>query len=224
MCGFGSGGHNRTGRSTTAESRSIDVNRLNREGCLVPGWRGNWQWTRDGQQVAFIGMETAAAALTLTYRWRRGEGSWQDVREQVPIAWTSCRYGGRRPNFVCPGVVNGRTCGRTVVKLYADGAYFLCRHCYRLTYQCQRERILDRTLRRANRIRQKLGGEPGLMATFPPKPKGMHNRTYEQLRDAVWAADIAAEDWIEMRLERVDGRLRALTDGTRRPNQKEFWA
>ena len=34
-------------------------------------------WNRgDGQQVAFIGMETAAAALTLTYRWRRGEGSW----------------------------------------------------------------------------------------------------------------------------------------------------
>ena len=229
MGGFGSGGHNRTGRSTTAETRSIDVNRLNREGCLVPGWRGNWQWTRDGQRVSFIGMETEDGAVTLVYRWRRGESPWQDVREQVPVVWTPCRYGGRRPYFVCPGVVNGRPCGRTVVKLYADGAYYLCRHCYRLTYPCQRERTLDRTIRRADRIRMKLGGEPGMLNPFPPKPKGMHWATYDRLYDEGRAAAATANRLFMERLGEIESKflcddLHMEPRAQRRASRKEFWA
>jgi hypothetical protein len=31
------------------ECRSLDVNRLHREGCLRLGWSDAWQWTRDGR-------------------------------------------------------------------------------------------------------------------------------------------------------------------------------
>jgi hypothetical protein len=34
--------------------RSIDVNRLHRQGCLRAGWMGSWQWTCDGEKVASI--------------------------------------------------------------------------------------------------------------------------------------------------------------------------
>jgi hypothetical protein len=33
-----------------------------------------------------------------------------------------CRFGGVRPYFVCPGIVNGIACGRRVLKLYGCGA------------------------------------------------------------------------------------------------------
>ena len=52
MGGFGSG--RRDGRPTVEGCRSLDVNRLHREECLRPGWVGGWQWTRDGERVAWI--------------------------------------------------------------------------------------------------------------------------------------------------------------------------
>ena len=44
MGGYGSG---RTSYKQKAEHcRSLDVNRLNREGCLKHGRQGNWVWSR----------------------------------------------------------------------------------------------------------------------------------------------------------------------------------
>ena len=91
---------------------------------------------------------------------------------------TPCGFGGSRPWFLCPGVVNGKRCGRRVAKLHAGGAYFLCRHCYQLGYASQCEREFDRLLRRANKLRTALGGEPGTGAMIARKPKGMHWTTY----------------------------------------------
>ena len=50
MGGLGSGRPSRGGRDKVEECRSLDVNRLHREGCLRPEWVGNWHWTRDGER------------------------------------------------------------------------------------------------------------------------------------------------------------------------------
>jgi hypothetical protein len=60
--------------------------------------------------------------LHLTYRVRIGGREWEDVDETVRIVRVSCRFGGTRPYFVCPGVVNGTACGRRVAKLYRPGS------------------------------------------------------------------------------------------------------
>ncbi len=56
MGGIGSGRPRGSGRDTVEACRSLDVNRLHREGCLRAGWVGGWQWTRDGERVASISL------------------------------------------------------------------------------------------------------------------------------------------------------------------------
>lgn len=133
-----------------------------------------------------------------------------------------CRFGGTRPYFICPGVVNGVVCGRRVAKLYGSGRYFLCRHCYRLRHASQSEGAWDRTLRRANKIRQRLGGDPGLAALFPPKPKGMWRRTYERLRARTFDAETRAEEAFALRTEGLLARIDQ-GNGTRRNRKRSFW-
>jgi hypothetical protein len=65
-----------------------------------------------------------------------------------------------------------------VAMLHAAGKYFLCRHCYDLSYQSQREDKMHRALHRAQDIRRRLGGSASMMEPFPEKPKGMHYDTY----------------------------------------------
>jgi hypothetical protein len=125
MGGFGSGRPSGSGRGTVEACWSIDVNRLYRAGCLRAGWMGGWQWTRDGEKVASINLRTQADRLHLTYRVRVGSGEWEDVAETVRIVRVACRFGGARPYFICPGVVNGIACARRVTKLHGPGRYFL---------------------------------------------------------------------------------------------------
>jgi hypothetical protein len=210
-------------KDTVESSRSFDINRLNRAGCLRPGYSGGWEWTRDGKRVASIRFRQDGDRLVLSYRVRPHGGEWQDVEQLIPIFWKSCRFGGARPYFLCPGIVNGIACGRRVAKLYGAGTYFLCRHCYQLAYVSQREDRYDRALRRANNIRMQLGGEPGIASVFPARPKGMHRQTYERLQSAVSNAEILADGRVAIllaRLQRGDRR------DERRPagrSRKDFW-
>jgi hypothetical protein len=185
------------------------VNRLHREGCLKPGWWGGWQWKQDGERVAWISLRAEEHRLVLSYRYRRHGEEWEDVEEPIPLVRVPCRYGGTRPFFLCPGVVNGIACGRCVAKIYAGCRYFLCRHCYRLAYASQREGNWDRALRRADKIRMRLGGDPGMCSPFPPRPKGMWRRTYERLCETAFEAeeraDAAFADRAAQLLARIDG-------------------
>ena len=207
MGGFGSGRPSGYGRQIVEACRSIDVNRLHRAGCLVPGWAGGWQWTRDGEKVASINMRAGDDQLNLSYRVLIAGGDWEDVLETVCIVRVPCRFGGTRPYFICPGVVNGVVCGRRVVKLYGPGRYFLCRHCYRLANASQNEDAWDRSLRRAGKIRRRLGGEDGSATPFPARPKGMWQRTYERLREEALEAEILADEAFIMRAQRLLNHL-----------------
>src|SRR5262249_16529951 len=106
MGGFGSGRPSGSGRGKVEASRSIDVSRLQKAGCLRPGWSGGWQWTRDGETVASINLRTEADCVHLSYTVQVDGGPWENVVEIVRIARVPCRFGGSRPYFICPGVVD----------------------------------------------------------------------------------------------------------------------
>ncbi|MEA3275952.1 MAG: hypothetical protein U9Q81_11800 [Pseudomonadota bacterium] len=177
MGGIGSGKRWYWGaKDTTDDYRSIDVRRWKRDGLLTPHQAFGWQWSRNGEVVASIGVLTEPGRVILTYRHRSGGKEWKDESYPVYLDWTPCNLGGQRPWFRCPA----RGCGRRVAILYGGGI-FACRHCYQLAYTSQRETYDDRSARRADRIREKLGWEPGILNGDGWKPKGMHWNTFERL-------------------------------------------
>ena len=99
------------------------------------------------------------------------------------VTYTPCNYGGRRAWLVCA------QCGRRRLRLYFKMGW--CRECGVLGYW-SRLRCSSRLAafaRRAERIRERLGGPPNLTAPFPRRPRGMHRSTYRQLRDEARALE-----------------------------------
>jgi hypothetical protein len=218
MGGFGSGRQAGLGRDTVETSRSLDVNRLHKTGCLRAGWAGGWHWTRDGEKIESINLRAESDRLNLSYRVRIADGEWEKITETVRIARVPCRFGGTRPYFICPGVVNNVSCGRRVAKLHGSGRYFLCRHCYRLAHASQSEGEWGRASRRANKIRMRLGGEPGMASLFPARPKGMWHRTYTRLREESFDAEMCVDEAFSIVAERFLARI------DNRKREKGFWS
>jgi hypothetical protein len=143
--GVGSGSWPRLNKKTTTdECRSVDVRYLYKNDLLKHDHWFSLCWSRAGRETGSISGVVYRDRVILSYRHRVGiGGGWEDVEEPVPLEWTPCNFGGERPWFVCPGVA----CGRRVAVLYGAGKYFLCRHCYDLRYESQREDKGDRALR-----------------------------------------------------------------------------
>lgn len=206
--GHGSGSTYRWSSKQTADAcRALDVTTWHRQNLLRPDLSFTTSWSRNGSVVASIGVWMLPGAVELRYSVGRGDGPREEVREQIRLTWTACHYGGRRPWFICSGVVSGRVCGRRVGKLYEGGRYFLCRHCYDLTYESRRESPRDRALSKAQAIRHRLGGSMSMIHPFPHKPKGMHWRTYQRLREEHDAA--YEESWrhVARWLEKMDASI-----------------
>ena len=67
------------GKASVEGCRSIDVLEWHRRGYLrSPRWF-SWAWTRDGERVASINVETQRHAVTLKYRSRSYGEDWSDV-------------------------------------------------------------------------------------------------------------------------------------------------
>ena len=109
------------------------------------------------------------------------KGSRRPRIRSVPLQRTPCNFGGARPWFECSSVSVGYGCGRRVAKLYLDGHVFACRQCCGLAYASQSENVRDRAMRRARKIRRRLGGGPSLLDPLPDKPPRMHRWTYFRL-------------------------------------------
>jgi hypothetical protein len=81
-----------------------------------------------------------------------------------------------------------------VAKLHLSRRLFLCRCCSQLHYASQYETPGQRAVRRANKLKQRLGMDVGMAESFPDKPKGMWTRTYSCLLDQILQAEIVANE------------------------------
>lgn len=181
MGGIGSGRRGYGGsRNTVEDHRFIDVRRWRRDGLLRPGNWFSWRWSRNGEEVASISVRSESERVVLSYRLRSRDGSeWESIEEPIPLDTTPGTYGGNRVWFRCPLV----GCGRRVALLYLGRKYFGCRQCYGLAYASTREADTDRWTRRADKLRERLGWEPGILNGPGGKPKWMRWRTFERLSE-----------------------------------------
>ena len=136
------------------------------------------KWTIHGRTIGKINFNTGRNKVSLNYATRIKKGDWVNQIYDISLQTTPCHYGGERYWFTCPA----SNCGRRVALLYLCGHYFACRKCYKLAYPSQRETEWDRAARQADKIREKLHWEPGILNGKGSKPKGMHGKTYERLQ------------------------------------------
>lgn len=177
MGGPGSGDWYRWNSKTTTESQhGIYIWWLKKHGCLQPK-TGTLSWSRGNDQTSSIGFRIETDRMVLNYRHRPRGGEWENVEQVVLFDRTLCNYGGHRTWFLCP------RCWQRVAVLYGAGKYFWCRHCYGLTYSSQQESRQDRLMRKARKIRKRMGGGNSLLDSFPDKPMNMHWKTYGRLRE-----------------------------------------
>ena len=177
MGGRGSGNWCRRDSKTTTESQhQIDIRWLKKQRYLRPGTAGSLSWSWGDEQTGSIGFRMEYERMILNYRHRPHGGDWENVEQAISFDRTSCNYGGYRTWFLCP------RCWKRVAILYGAGKYFLCRHCYDFTYSSQQESRSDRLMRKARKIRARLGASNNLMESILFKPKNMHQKTFDRLR------------------------------------------
>jgi hypothetical protein len=98
----------------------------------------------------------------------------------VTVPWTWTRGG-----FLDARILMCPSCRRRVYSLYYLDSQVVCRTCTRLRYASQRRSANGRRVLAAQRLRFKLGASPQSLTkpeAFPPRPRGMHRKTYERLR------------------------------------------
>jgi hypothetical protein len=112
MGGAFSGRNDYATTPTVEACRSLDINWLHQEGCLDVGASGSIRWSEDDEQVASLSYrivsngESRAVILSYTMVDHR-TGDSEEHEYSIPIETTACNFGGERPWFRCPGVVDG---------------------------------------------------------------------------------------------------------------------
>lgn len=229
MGGFGSGRDEYATTPTVGECHRLEVDDLT---CLTDRPGGFYQYTwRDeyghGEPVASVGIWALpeagdgaadvdrATALRLEYTITDGStGEEREHEYRVPLEHTECNFGGSRPWFRCPGVVDGEHCGRRAGKLYRPPRQdlFLCRECYDLGYQSARASGNDmkQAELRFRRAFAKADAKdrrphPNSSPYFPERPSGMHTETFTE---RVRAVREARSEWHDVMM----ARLRSLDD------------
>ena len=106
------------GRTTCEACKSIDVRLWPRQGRLRLGACFSWSWRAGGEPYGNIDVRVEGDAVVLSYRvrrWMATDGKF--IEQRVPLTWTGCHFGGRRPWFCCSVRINGAYCGRRAAVL-----------------------------------------------------------------------------------------------------------
>jgi len=227
MGGLGSGRHEYATTPLVGNALQVDADNIT-DGVEHPGATGRTEWNGGDAALAltihferFDDVDTNRVT-PLRFEYTVAD-SWSDRtthnEHRVALEYTEPHFGGVRPWFRCPGVVDGETCGRRVRKLYfpRGAKHWFCRECYDLGYLTSRRSSDDVRMAelRYRRAFKKADAEnrrphPNNSPHSPDRPKGMHHDTFDEL-----VADVrdAREEWNREMNRKMNEMLDAYTDG-----------
>lgn len=123
--------------------------------------------------------------LEVLHQYKSDAKLGRGVESTIYLTHTRCNYGSRRPWFLCP------SCDGRAAKLYYLESGFLCRKCSDMPYESQSESRRDRALRRARKIRMRLGVDASLLVPVIMPPKGVYWKTFDRLLKKLEKAELA---------------------------------
>ena len=205
MGGLGSGRVSSRRRGKVEHTRFIRAEWVKeKKPTLETGMATKVNWTQDGKPYGEAGVSLFGNQLHVAYRQRAvGDAEWQDVHEIIEVSYTTPHFGGKRLWLHCPH------CGRRVGVLYCREVV-ACRQCLHLCYRTEGEDTIDRLRSKAEKLKKRLGGNPY------QRPKGMHERTFTNLRGRYFATYFKAEELSEKRLIALQRRFVQLSTSSLR--------
>jgi hypothetical protein len=179
------------GRLRADFSIRLDIDWLRRKRLILPGARVLAKLTFNFYDNEIeIQCESIVGAgwdscIRLRYEIHDWRGELHRIDDTIFLTATQPMLGGLRWWFLCPHS------NRRVRKLHLPlgGRHFWSRRAYRLRYASQREPEYDRAIRRARKLRLRLGGDPD-GDQYPEKPKRMRWATYNGIMEK-----LEAEQW-----------------------------
>jgi hypothetical protein len=123
-------------------------------------------WSSQGTRRPSIDFHYANSTATI---------EWQRQVWLVSIAETHLHRGGTRRWLVCP------ECSARRQALYVCDHRLACRACLRLRYESQHENRRQRMLRRADKLRVRLGWPAGVLSPDRGRPLRMRVATYQRI-------------------------------------------
>lgn len=197
MGGSSSGRYRVRNRGTVESAIRLDIRVMRRRGFLTPGTittgAQRWTWAATGEQSGSVGVTVNLSDPTSGFMVIRFNLNGEPRVQEIGLASTPMRLGGRRYYFVCPRL------GLRCEVLPMVGGLFASRQAHRLTYQSQSSDQLDRLRDRADKLEKRLWPAAGL-----PKPRGKRR---ERLLEA-WSRDSEAfEDLLAATILRRWGAL-----------------
>ena len=177
MGGIGSGRRFQNRRGPNLEEvPQLDVRVLKRNGLFdLSASNGSINWANAGLTECALEYTYKDSTLGISYAVKTPQTASETVLEHIFIDRTTCNYGGTRTWFSCPN------CNARKAILYCASKRFLCRQCYGLSYSCQNEVYADRMIRKARKLRSKLGASMDLQRPISARPHGMYRTTFERL-------------------------------------------
>lgn len=177
MGGNGSGGYRWGQRRIAVEGCfALDVNWFARHDVFTSTGRLRFHW--DQAVVGAAAFNAESFELVLVFQTDDN----RLVDQRVRITCAPCSYRGSRFWFECP------SCAKRVAKLYLprcvvselpSALRFACRGCWALSYQLRNiKNPYEIAVRRAGRIKERLGAARSPLSRLPLKPKRMRWRTY----------------------------------------------
>lgn len=176
MGGQGSGGWNLKYEYTTSDLFRLDVNQLREQGYFDWPFQRQMTWSTNGIVQLDLKVRYERGMLHLRDATTLREPEADPFAQEIELASRTSAVGGETALFKCP------RCHSVRAHLYLYHTVFICRECAGLTYRSRRERKSTRAFRKWTKLSKMLGGIKMDEWYSAPRPKGMHNRTFERLK------------------------------------------